>query len=65
VVECSGEVKLANFSCARMIDSAVSDTELSASSSSLWYRAPELLLGLTKTTSSIDMWSCGSVAVIS
>jgi len=63
VVECSGDVKLANFSSARLIDSDISLTELPFSSSSLWYRSPELLLGQTRTTTSIDIWSCGLAAV--
>jgi len=60
----SGDVKLANFSCARLLDSELSASELSSSSSLLWYRAPELLLGLSKAATSIDIWSCGSVIVL-
>ena len=61
VVVHSGYVKLSNFSCARLVDSELSLSDLS-STSSLWYRAPELLLGLTRAASSIDVWSCGSAA---
>ena len=65
VYERSREVKLANFSSARLVESAMSHTDLSLSASSMWYRAPELLLGQTKATSSIDMWSCGFVVSVS
>lgn len=27
----------------------------------LWYRAPELLLGCTDYASEVDMWSCGCI----
>jgi serine/threonine protein kinase len=27
----------------------------------LWYRAPELLLGAKTYSSAIDMWSCGAI----
>jgi len=61
---CSGDVKLSNFTCARLIDSELSLIELS-SASALWYRAPELLLGVTRAASSMDIWSCGFVSRLS
>ncbi|GIZ45970.1 hypothetical protein CKM354_000911400 [Cercospora kikuchii] len=55
-----GEIKLADFGMARLVgDPAPSNlTQLVVT---LWYRAPELLLGTTTYDSSIDIWSLGCI----
>ncbi|KAK0903079.1 hypothetical protein LTR02_007773 [Friedmanniomyces endolithicus] len=55
-----GEIKLADFGMARFVgDPAPSNlTQLVVT---LWYRAPELLLGAKDYNSSIDIWSLGCI----
>ncbi|KAF2209631.1 hypothetical protein CERZMDRAFT_86937 [Cercospora zeae-maydis SCOH1-5] len=55
-----GEIKLADFGMARFVgDPAPSNlTQLVVT---LWYRAPELLLGTTTYDSAIDIWSLGCI----
>jgi serine/threonine protein kinase len=60
-----GTVKLADFGLARE-RSAVSTKrgnkdELTPKVVTLWYRAPELLLGCETYTSAIDLWACGCI----
>jgi len=51
-----GDVKLADFGLAR---STVNMRELTKKVVTLWYRAPELLLGERKYDDRIDVWSAG------
>jgi serine/threonine protein kinase len=51
-----GEVKIADFGLARYINYSGNYTNCVVT---LWYRAPELLLGQKKYTTKIDMWSIG------
>lgn len=54
-----GEIKLADFGMARYFgDPAPQMTQLVVT---LWYRAPELLLGADKYGREIDMWSIGCI----
>ncbi|KAK3990170.1 kinase-like domain-containing protein [Cladorrhinum sp. PSN332] len=54
-----GQLKIADFGMARYVgDPPPKLTQLVVT---LWYRAPELLLGETKYSSAIDMWSIGCI----
>ncbi|GAB1320794.1 cyclin-dependent kinase [Madurella fahalii] len=54
-----GQLKIADFGMARYVgDPPPKLTQLVVT---LWYRAPELLLGATRYTSAIDMWSMGCI----
>jgi len=53
----SGEIKLADFGLARLMERK--DRVYTNKVVTLWYRAPELLLGSTDYTSAVDMWSVG------
>ncbi|KAI9302201.1 kinase-like domain-containing protein [Cunninghamella echinulata] len=54
-----GEIKVADFGLARIYGSPMGDmTQLVVT---LWYRAPELLLGGKEYTTAIDMWSIGCI----
>ncbi|ORZ18791.1 kinase-like domain-containing protein [Absidia repens] len=54
-----GEIKVADFGLARIYGSPMGDmTQLVVT---LWYRAPELLLGSKEYTTAIDMWSIGCI----
>lgn len=55
-----GEIKLADFGMARFCGDPA-PTNLTQLVVTLWYRAPELLLGATTYDSSIDMWSLGCI----
>lgn len=59
-------VKVADFGLARSIDaqedpSQVSMPVLTDYVATRWYRAPEILLGSTKYTKGVDMWSVGCI----
>lgn len=63
-----GVLKIADFGLARLVPKENSTQNDSHSNSSLttpvvtlWYRAPELLLGATTYTTAIDLWSVGCV----
>ena len=53
-----GEIKLADFGLARETDSRP-NANYTNRVVTLWYRAPELLLGSTNYTTAVDMWSVG------
>ncbi|KAK3896937.1 hypothetical protein C8A05DRAFT_20202 [Staphylotrichum tortipilum] len=54
-----GRLKIADFGMARYVgDPPPALTQLVVT---LWYRAPELLLGATRYDSAIDMWSVGCI----
>ncbi|KAL2129496.1 hypothetical protein VTI74DRAFT_7683 [Chaetomium olivicolor] len=54
-----GQLKIADFGMARYVgDPPPKLTQLVVT---LWYRAPELLLGATRYGSAIDMWSVGCI----
>jgi len=54
-----GVLKIADFGLARSYGSPLK--EYTALVVTLWYRAPELLLGAKKYTPAIDMWSVGCI----
>lgn len=54
-----GQLKLADFGMARYIPPA--DAPLTQLVVTLWYRAPELLLGTQHYSTEVDMWSIGCV----
>lgn len=54
----SGVLKLADFGLSRPLEPA---GVFNCNVASLWYRAPELLLGTTNYGTAVDMWSCGCV----
>jgi mitogen-activated protein kinase 15 len=57
-------VKVADFGLARSIDSdddGGSHPVLTDYVATRWYRAPEILLGSTKYTKGVDMWSIGCI----
>ena len=58
-----GELKVADFGLARIIGFplpvAGDDAKLTSEVTTLWYRAPELLLGKTAYSFEIDIWSAG------
>ncbi|XP_065213655.1 cyclin-dependent kinase 6 [Planococcus citri] len=53
----SGQLKVADFGLARIYDYEMRLTSLVQT---LWYRAPEVILGLSYTTS-VDIWACGCI----
>ncbi|KAI8074796.1 kinase-like domain-containing protein [Gongronella butleri] len=54
-----GQIKVADFGMARFYGSPMGHmTQLVVT---LWYRAPELLLGAKEYTTAIDMWSIGCI----
>ncbi|KAF2766490.1 serine/threonine protein kinase, CMGC family, CDC2/CDK subfamily [Teratosphaeria nubilosa] len=55
-----GEIKLADFGMARVVASPP-PANLTQLVVTLWYRAPELLLGAKQYDAAIDMWSLGCV----
>ena len=55
-------VKLADFGLARSIDSDNnSNNILTEYIATRWYRAPEILLGSTRYSKAVDMWSVGCI----
>lgn len=50
-------LKLADFGSAKLLGDGPSSSYICAR----WWRAPELVLGSTRYTTSIDWWSCGTV----
>ncbi|SMQ47164.1 unnamed protein product [Zymoseptoria tritici ST99CH_3D7] len=55
-----GEIKVADFGMARFCGNPA-PSNLTQLVVTLWYRAPELLLGTTTYGSAIDMWSVGCI----
>lgn len=57
-------VKIADFGLARSVAQNQEDGTapvLTEYVATRWYRAPEILLGSTKYTKSVDMWSVGCI----
>ena len=56
-------VKIADFGLARSVATKEEDAPpvLTEYVATRWYRAPEILLGSTKYTKSVDMWSVGCI----
>ena len=53
-----GQIKLADFGLARLGNN-LSNPKYTWKVVTLWYRAPELLLGSHQYSTQIDMWSVG------
>ncbi|PWN32055.1 kinase-like protein [Meira miltonrushii] len=57
-----GQIKLADFGLARMYgDPPMDEEEMTQLVVTLWYRAPELLLGTKRYDTAIDIWSVGCI----
>jgi cell division cycle 2-like len=56
-----GMMKLADFGLARMYGDPLDPDGMTSLVVTLWYRAPELLLGAKEYDTAIDMWSVGCV----
>ena len=55
-----GEVQIADFGLARNLNSI--SGHYTSCVVTLWYRAPELLLGSKKYTTQVDIWSMGYIS---
>ena len=54
-----GVVKIADFGLARIYQAPLKALSDNGVVVTIWYRAPELLLGAKHYTSAIDMWAVG------
>lgn len=59
----NGEVKIADFGLARQFHSP-QNMFYTNKVVTLWYRAPELLLGSVNYNAQIDIWSMGNIEII-
>jgi len=59
LINCDGELKLADFGLARSFGIPV--RSFTHEVVTLWYRAPEVLLGSTHYFTAIDLWSVGCI----
>lgn len=59
LIDKDGNLKIADFGLARSF--SVPFPELTHEVVTLWYRSPEILLGQTKYTPSVDIWSIGCI----
>lgn len=59
LVDGEGNLKLADFGMARQL--AVPERAYTHEVCTLWYRAPEILLGAKKYATGIDLWSVGCI----
>lgn len=58
-----GHLKLCDFGLARNSQISSHGDPLTPNVTTLWYRAPEILLGSTMYTTSVDLWAVGCVGV--
>lgn len=56
-------IKVADFGLARSLISKCEDANIKLTDyvATRWYRAPEILLGSTKYSKAVDMWSVGCI----
>jgi len=56
-------IKIGDFGLARSLTSSGDDTNIKLTDyvATRWYRAPEILLGSTKYSKAVDMWSVGCI----
>jgi serine/threonine protein kinase len=66
LVDNDGNVMIADFGLARILNDArqFGRENLTDNVVTLWYRAPELLLGERKYTQAVDMWALGYIALV-
>lgn len=56
-----GVLKISDFGLARTLPTGCASQNMSPNVVTLWYRAPEILLGATAYGAAIDMWSVGCI----
>lgn len=61
LIDNKGLLKIADFGLSKFAD--VKPRDYSSCVQTIWYRAPEVLLGMTKYSMNIDMWSIGCIFV--
>ena len=59
LISSEGVLKVADFGLARLYGSPLKPHTPNVVT--LWYRAPELLLGTKEYSTGVDMWSCGCI----
>lgn len=59
LLDCSGHIKLADFGLARTFNIPLRNYTHEVVT--LWYRAPEILLGAKIYTTAVDIWSLGCI----
>eukprot|EP01017_Pseudomicrothorax_dubius_P017512 TRINITY_DN1971_c0_g1_i1.p1 TRINITY_DN1971_c0_g1~~TRINITY_DN1971_c0_g1_i1.p1 ORF type:complete len:306 (+),score=53.43 TRINITY_DN1971_c0_g1_i1:145-1062(+) len=59
LIDKSGTLKIADFGLARAF--AIPVRPYTQEVVTLWYRAPEILLGATEYSTPVDIWSCGCI----
>lgn len=59
LLDASGHIKLADFGLARIF--GIPERNYTHEVVTLWYRAPEILLGTKVYTTSVDIWSLGCI----
>lgn len=59
MLDSEGNSKLADFGLARYVTSK--QKTLTREVETLWYRAPEVMLGMKQYTFAIDMWAVGCI----
>ena len=57
----NGDIKVADFGLARSFNYSITKQKYTKEIVTLWYRAPELLLGEKEYGTAVDMWSIGCI----
>ncbi|XP_047085387.1 probable serine/threonine-protein kinase At1g54610 [Lolium rigidum] len=60
LIDSNGVLKIADFGLATLYDPG-SQQPMTSRVATLWYRPPELLLGATRYSAAVDMWSTGCI----
>jgi CTD kinase subunit alpha len=58
-----GQVQITDFGLARILNPKNKMAQYTSRVITLWYRAPEVLLGFANYSFAVDMWSIGCVFV--
>jgi serine/threonine protein kinase len=61
LISSDNKVKIADFGLARQYHFNLEKLNMTKNQATLWYRAPELLLGEQNYGTGIDMWSLGCI----
>lgn len=56
-----GDVKIADFGLARILDERSEAASMSHQVATRWYRSPELLFGARRYSTAVDIWAVGAV----